>query len=1112
MLRLPSLRPALASVGVLAATLVCAPRAAADIIAQDDFESYEVGQALDGLDGGSGWTAPWAARSGGTISDQAVTLGGHGGGKSLRIGVHDDHALSRAFFPEINTDGADTFVSFLFRIEGQPAGTSFSGNVFTGWQAEDHEPHIGIDNIGYVGGAGRAGSRVNNVSTAITTPLLYGTTYRLVIKYTGWNGTNYQTTQVWLNPGPNDELSTNTAITTTTSTTVADRGSSGIGGLRVRGFNLNATTYQLIDELRVGHTWGDVVPGAAFTVSAGPDWTALNHSLDIAPGGVFDFSAQIGNDIPAGKHGHLVATPEGRFEFENRPGQRVRFWGVNLTYGALFLSNSQADTLAERLARSGYNTVRIHHYDRDLVGTSFTNSNKRSWTLDPTMLDRLDYLFAAMKARGLYINIDLFSDRRFSQAEANLAGVSLATLNSDFKALVRINDTVFDSWKNFAAALLNHRNPYTGLTWGEDPALIGICPVNEDPTQEVYRSQKDLFHARFEQLHPQWVGVPKTDAGRTLAFNRFIFENNIEFDARCRAFLRDVIGTRALLTGANYTISQGLAFVRQHYDYVDNHIYQDHPSSWSLPITFDQNNTTASRAYVPTRMAPTRIFGRPFTSTEFHFSRPNRYRVEGALLMPAYASLQDWDGMYNFHYATTAASATTGTADNYFSLANDPVSLVGDRLGSLLFQREDIRAAQRAVVFAVRENEAYNGAYNSSTDTYSRREFPGDFRTVGLVARIGSLPGDPAAVLANNPQFGFSAAVIGSSPTLSPMPAKTYVSNSNLLTTLRNAGVLPQSSVPSTTRLISDTGQLEINSTARTFRVFTDRGEHFLLNPSTQIAGPRATVVNPSPVPVVVSVLALKNADEIAAGAPAPTLATARRLLVTHLTDSLTTGMRFAEADRKVLQNWGALPHLVRRGDASLTVRLPAGDWRAWSVDITGARIGTHPLTRTAAADTWQMALSTVGPSGARLAYELEFVPPPPPDPYADWRAAHFTSGELAAPAISGPDADPDGDGLLNLLEYALGQDPRTPATSPALAASTSTSNFNSHLQVSFTRIADPALTYRVQASTDLADPAGWTDIWSSTGAANVAGPVTVTDPVLQSAHPRRFLRLQVSR
>lgn len=49
------------------------------------------------------------------------------------------------------------------------------------------------------------------------------------------------------------------------------------------------------------------------------------------------------------------------------------------------------------------------------------------------------------------------------------------------------------------------------------------------------------------------------------------------------------------------------------------------------------------------------------------------------------------------------------------------------------------------------------------------------------------------------------------------------------------------------------------------------------------------------------------------------------------------------------------------------------------------------------------------------------------------WRALHFTPAQLADPAISGDDADPDHDGLPNLLEYALGLDPWQPDARSAI-------------------------------------------------------------------------------
>ena len=47
------------------------------------------------------------------------------------------------------------------------------------------------------------------------------------------------------------------------------------------------------------------------------------------------------------------------------------------------------------------------------------------------------------------------------------------------------------------------------------------------------------------------------------------------------------------------------------------------------------------------------------------------------------------------------------------------------------------------------------------------------------------------------------------------------------------------------------------------------------------------------------------------------------------------------------------------------------------------------------------------------------------------WRFINFTSLELTNPAISGDNADPDGDRLANLMEYALGLPPKSPSVPP---------------------------------------------------------------------------------
>ena len=58
-------------------------------------------------------------------------------------------------------------------------------------------------------------------------------------------------------------------------------------------------------------------------------------------------------------------------------------------------------------------------------------------------------------------------------------------------------------------------------------------------------------------------------------------------------------------------------------------------------------------------------------------------------------------------------------------------------------------------------------------------------------------------------------------------------------------------------------------------------------------------------------------------------------------------------------------------------------------------------------------------------------VDPPADDALENWRSKHFNASQLADPTVSDLNADPDGDGSPNLLEFALGTLPTDPSDRP---------------------------------------------------------------------------------
>ncbi len=134
--------------------------------------------------------------------------------------------------------------------------------------------------------------------------------------------------------------------------------------------------------------------------------------------------------------------------------------------------------------------------------------------------------------------------------------------------------------------------------------------------------------------------------------------------------------------------------------------------------------------------------------------------------------------------------------------------------------------------------------------------------------------------------------------------------------------------------------------------------------------------------------------------------------------------------------------------------------------------------------------------------------------PYDAWRFDRFTSSELADPLVSGDAADPDGDGLPNLLEYASRTEPKTsdPATTAPIVGTA-----DDRLTLAYTRptVSPVDVTYTVEWSGDLqtwTTGASVTETISSTDNGDGTTTVITRSVAALSNTLRQFLRLRVTR
>ncbi len=130
--------------------------------------------------------------------------------------------------------------------------------------------------------------------------------------------------------------------------------------------------------------------------------------------------------------------------------------------------------------------------------------------------------------------------------------------------------------------------------------------------------------------------------------------------------------------------------------------------------------------------------------------------------------------------------------------------------------------------------------------------------------------------------------------------------------------------------------------------------------------------------------------------------------------------------------------------------------------------------------------------------------------PFDHWRFTQFGLPDANNPAIAGFAANPDGDDLNNLEEYAYGTDPKLPGPSP-IVMDTVVDGFFEFLRITVTRNPDATdVTFEVEACSDFTNPSNWSS----------AGLVTEIDtptmlrvrdnfPILNG---KRYMRVKITK
>ena len=654
------------------------------------------------------------------------------------------------------------------------------------------------------------------------------------------------------------------------------------------------------------------------TLKAGPDWVPFAATPWIKPGTALDFSKIRCTEAPAGKYGAVVANG-GHFEFERRPGVPVRFYGINVCGDANTIPLDEARKFAANLARLGYNAIRFHHHETTMVKDM---KDPRCCTLNPKSMEGFDALVTACVENGIYMTTDLFVSRHNAGLTWRAIGIDRdGTLGmDDAKRLIPVNEKLFANFLEFTRNFFGHVNQYTGRSFAEEPALMGVSFVNEGNLDKFggdgyakfpdWQKAYKAWLAKKQAAEPElYKKAPKSipgnfKAGADTAFLVFLQETEAEFARKVQAFLRDELGCKALTTNMNDGWGNTAAFqwVRAKcYGYVDTHFYVDHPhflgKSWQLPSQCPNQNPILGEAMGAQQIASVRAFERPFTITEYNFSGPGRFRGVGGIACGAQAALQDWAGLWRFAWShgSWGVIHPERKGMGYFDLSGDPLSLAAERASICLFLRRDLEPLTRSYPVVMPETAVRKpGDAGECAKTL--------WSWASWYVKLGTMIGDTLP----EGSAGYFQKAFGKS-------------SEQVL-----ADILPGAKLNAMP--VAGDGHLKVDGEKGTFLLDTPRTSGgFAEGGAIDCGALRAD-------------LGQTAATLWASSVTDAPIAASDRILVTYLTDVQNSDIRYADAELTVLLDWGHLPHLMRNGEADVSLAVKSGDWKVWALDSDGTR------------------------------------------------------------------------------------------------------------------------------------------------------------------------------
>ncbi|MFK5893093.1 MAG: glycosyl hydrolase family 5 [Pseudomonadota bacterium] len=465
------------------------------------------------------------------------------------------------------------------------------------------------------------------------------------------------------------------------------------------------------------------------------------------------------NDKPAGGHG-FVGVVGSNLEFED--GTPARFFGTNVQAYSLFIQNKKLiKQHASRIAKLGFNLVRLHHHDSYWVNPSLISKGLTTQEINTKSLDSYFWWIKCLRDEGIYVWVDLQVQRPWRKGdlipgwESDMEREAKKGMNTG-KGFVYLNKRMQELTKKFNKELLTRVNPYTKIALKDDPSIMGVMITNENDLTFHFGNNflktrnhpyhQSLFDDEVEKFSNKF-SLPENQLRKTWepGASKYLL-NDIEarFNKNMINHLRDM-GVKVPITTTNFWGGKNVNLYSLPAlttgSMIDAHGYAD---NGVFNVGQLQKNPHYESNFLHW-IGQGQVVGKPFTVSEYNVEQKSDFdnTYVPSVMVASMAAFQGWDAIMLFGYSNGNLLKSRATP---WSSYTHPAILGVIPAMALLYRDAHVAPAKQTVVFSPVNNELFNKSLSPKTSIAIRTSLE-QHRFVVAMPKIKFLPWlEPSAI------------------------------------------------------------------------------------------------------------------------------------------------------------------------------------------------------------------------------------------------------------------------------------------------------------------------------------------------------------------------------